>query len=216
MSDMFSVIASTMDDEHERNEGSRARIAATKRLEKRFLAYLSKASDATELDHRLAMIEAPAMKIVESACAEHRYAHPAKMFNEVVAALRAQAADVPTGDTYESERIDLGANDSGLQDEGSPKINMEKVPEGGLDPIEVPSVRHPLERQNIRDVPEYGDRHDGPEVADPTKGPRERVDAGEPMQPEHHVAPRTDTWSDKGNQASPVTSSVEPHWTVLD
>jgi hypothetical protein len=216
MSDMFSIIANTMDQENEREEGNRARIASTKRLERRFLSYLKKATSTDELDQRIAMIEQPARKAVKNACEEHCYSRPEELYGEVIASLR-EAAQPETGDTYQQERESLPSADaSGLGSEGSPKIDKGKVPADGLDPIDVKSVQHPLTNQSVKDVPEYGDRHDGPADADPTDSPRTTVDADSPMQPELTNGPNTDTWSDKGTQADPVTSHVEAKWSVLD
>jgi len=217
MSDMFSVIAHQMDSEKEQLEGSRARIAATKRLQRRFSSYLSKAQSSAELDQRMATIEKKALIYVKEACAEHGYDKHESLSKEVIAELRKQAEAVATGDTYQQEQVKLPSADaSGLGSEGSPKIDKKQVPAGGLDAIDVKSERHPLEHQNAKDGPDYKDlRHDGPKTADPTGGPREQVDADKAMQPEHSVAPNTDTWSDKGTQADGVTSSVESKWDVL-
>lgn len=214
MTGMFEVVASTMDAEHERLEGNRARIAATKRLEKRFLKYLSKAESEGEMNARLGLIEKPALAIVKSACEEHGYDNMETLHTEVLTALVKRA--VETGDSYTQETVDLPKADQTGLGEPSPKIDKKDVPNGGLSAIDVPSAAHPSETQNVSDTTEYGDRHDGPAVADPTKSPRETVDADTATQPEFHAAPNTDTWSDKGTQAEPVTSSVEAQWSVLD
>ena len=259
MSGMFEVIANTMNEEADLNEGNRARIAATKRLERRFARYLSKASSPSELEQRIAMIDKDAREIVVDACSEHRYAKVDSLYMEILANLRKQAngscvecqgdndtdqcvcsscqekpeirekyldkessfrtaADPAMGDTYTQKRVKLPTGDeTALGTKGSPEINKDKVPDGGLDTIAVPSVRHPSEQQNVTDTPDYDDlRHDGPKVADPTGGPREQVNAEKPMQPEFTPGPNTDTWSDKGTQTKPVTtSSVEAKWDVV-
>jgi hypothetical protein len=123
------------------------------------------------------------------------------------------AADVEDGDTYDQERVDLPkADKSGLSDVGSPKIDKSKVPGGmdgndtGLSPIDVPSKQHPVEQQDLGvDTPDYWS-----ELPDPSDTGK-RVDADTPMQPEHHVAPRTDTWTGTEGQAQAVTSK----WIVL-
>lgn len=220
MTGMFEVVASTMDAEQERLEGNRARIAATKRLEKRFLKYLSKAESEGEMKARLGLIEKPARAIVKSACEEHRYDNSETLYSEILSSLVKRA--VETGDTYTQETVDTPKASpdesfaSGLDREPSPKTDKKDVPSGGLSAVDVPSAAHPSETQSVADTPEYGDRHDGPENPDPTKSPREQVDADAAMQPELHAAPNTDTWSDKGTQAEPVTSSVEAQWSVLD
>lgn len=118
------------------------------------------------------------------------------------------AADVETGDTYAQERVDVATGP-----DASPKIDKGKSGDEtgwNLKPIEVPSERHPAEQQSATDRADYNS-----EDFDPSSPVRDRVDADAPMQPEHNVADKTETWTGTEGQASPVTSAVLSKWTVL-
>lgn len=118
------------------------------------------------------------------------------------------AADVETGDTYAQERVDVATGP-----DASPKIDKGKSGDEtgwNLKPIEVPSERHPSEQQSPTDRADYNS-----EDFDPSSPVRDRVDADTPMQPEHNVADKTETWTGTEGQASPVTSAVLSKWTVL-
>lgn len=123
------------------------------------------------------------------------------------------AADVETGDTYAQERVDLLANKTDGLGGPSPKIDKGKSGDEtgwNLEPIDVPSERHPTEQQSATDRADYTS-----EAFDPSSPVRDRVDADTPMQPEHNVADKTETWTGTEGQASPVTSAVLSKWTVL-
>jgi hypothetical protein len=62
------------------------------------------------------------------------------------------------GDSYERETVDLDAEKmTNSEPEPEPKMDTSKIPEEGLTPIEVPSVRNPVEQQSILDVPDWGE-----------------------------------------------------------
>jgi hypothetical protein len=122
------------------------------------------------------------------------------------------AADVPTGDTYEHERVSLPkAGPSGLADVGSPKIDKGRVPKDGLKPVDVPSKANPSEMQDIEQQADLDTQtNQGANgTPDPTLHPHERVNADSPMQPAETHGPGSQTFP-KGNMADPVTSK----WTV--
>lgn len=117
---------------------------------------------------------------------------------------------VETGDTYTQETVDLPkADESGLSDEPSGP-SMDSASAGDENhtsqkPIDIPSTRHNPEVQDITDHADYTKALDTP------SGVAKRVDADTPMQPEHHVAPDTQTWNGTKDQATPVTSK----WKVI-
>ena len=122
------------------------------------------------------------------------------------------AADVETGDTYAQERVDLPSSKDGLGDTGAVPTDKSKSGDNlgwDLKPIDVPSERNPVEKQQIHETPEYS--ADLPGVSDTGK----RIDAESPLQPEHNVADNTDTWTGTERQADPVTSAVLAKWSVL-
>jgi len=124
------------------------------------------------------------------------------------------AADTDEGDGYASERVDLPKADAdGLGDTGAVPTDRSKSGDHtgwDLPPIEVPSNKHQKEEQSAEDRAEYNS-----EDFDPSNPIRDRVDADAPIQPEFNVAPNTETWSDVGTQAAPVTSKVAK-WSVVD
>jgi hypothetical protein len=62
------------------------------------------------------------------------------------------------GDSYERETVDLDAEKmTNRESEPEPKMDTSKIPEEGLPPIEVPSVRAPTEQQSVYDVPDWGE-----------------------------------------------------------
>lgn len=119
------------------------------------------------------------------------------------------AAGVDTGDTYTQETVDLPkADDSGLSEDPSPKMDSASAGDENhtsQKPIDIPSTRHNPEVQDITDPADYTATLETP------SGVAKRVDADSPMQPEHHVAPGTDSWTGTKDQANPVTSK----WKVL-
>lgn len=123
---------------------------------------------------------------------------------------RVAAEDDRSGDSYQHERVDLPTADaSGLGDTGAVPTDKSKSGDQtgwNLEPIDVDSQRHPLEHQDAPDRAEYNSTD-----FDPSSPTRERVDADTAMQPEFTSAPNTETWSDAGTQASPVTSK----WSLL-
>lgn len=127
------------------------------------------------------------------------------------------AADVETGDTFVTERLDLGTDSgkNGVQDVGSPKIDKSQVPggggipgEGGLDAIDVPSNQHPSETQDMHETPDYWEPPIGPSETGKS------IDAQEPLAPETYAADNTDTWTGTEGQANPVTSKLSK-WQIL-
>lgn len=124
------------------------------------------------------------------------------------------SADVETGDTYTQERVDLPAADNLGLGGPSPKIDKGKSGDNtgwNLDPIEVPSKRHPKEDQALgQDYPDYGADLPGPSETG------KQISADSPLQPEFNVAPNTDTWSGTEGLATPVTSAVLAKWTVVE
>lgn len=132
----------------------------------------------------------------------------AQTFAMVTAAIKLAAEPSETGDSYWSEKLDLGSftSDDGISDVGSPKIDKGNsgTNEGWTLPkIDVPSERHPTEEQNILQPREWDKELPGP--SDTGK----RIDADSPLQPEFTTAPNTDTWSGTEGQASPVTSKFQ-------
>lgn len=118
------------------------------------------------------------------------------------------AEDDRSGDSYQHERVDLPSSETGLG-EPSPKIDKGKSGDQtgwNLEPIDVDSQKHPLTHQDAPQRAEYNSTD-----FDPSSPTRERVDADKAMQPEFTTAPNTETWSDAGTQASPVTSK----WHLL-
>ena len=125
----------------------------------------------------------------------------------------AAGVEVETGDTYAQDRVDLPSNKTDGLGGPSPKIDKGKSGDEtgwNLEPIDVPSERHPTEQQSATDRADYTS-----EDFDPSSPVRDRVDADTPMQPEHNVADKTETWTGTEGQASPVTSAVLSKWTVL-
>lgn len=127
------------------------------------------------------------------------------------------AAGVETGDTFVTEKLDLGdsSGKNGIQDVGSPKIDKSQVPGGGgipgedgLAAIEVPSKQHPLEQQDIHKTPDYWEAPGGPSETG------KAIDADTALQPEFNAAPDTQTWTGTEGQASPVTSKLAK-WQIL-
>lgn len=120
------------------------------------------------------------------------------------------AEDDRSGDSYQHERESLPSSDgTGLGDTGAvPTDKSKSGNETGwnLKPIDVDSQKHQLKHQ---DAPERADYNSAD--FDPSSPVRERVDADTAMQPEFTTGPNTETWSDAGTQASPVTSK----WTLL-
>jgi hypothetical protein len=125
------------------------------------------------------------------------------------------AAGVETGDSYATETVDLPKSDgTGL---GGPSPKIDKGPSGtnlgwDLEPIDVPSNRHPNDKQQIHQTPEY--KADLPGASDTGV----TIDASTPLQPEHNVAPNTETWTgtdEQLGQQNPVTSAKLAQWTVL-
>lgn len=120
------------------------------------------------------------------------------------------AEDDRSGDSYQHERESLPESDgTGLGDTGAVPTDRSKSGDQtgwNLEPIDVDSQRHQLEHQDAPQRAEYNN-----EDFDPSNPVRERVDADKPMQPEFTSGPDTQTWSDAGTQASPVTSK----WSLL-
>lgn len=120
-------------------------------------------------------------------------------------------AEVPTGDTYAQETVDLptataDGSTTGLADKGSPEIDESQVPEGGLDPIDVPSNAHKQEMQEIRPK----DFEEKLKEFDPAQSPvHDQVDPSKAIG-EEQVGDRTDTFGTPEGQASAVTSAAVP------
>lgn len=128
----------------------------------------------------------------------------------VVSAAIKLAADVETGDTYAQERVDLPSSKDGV---GGPSPKIDKSNSGtnlgwDTEAIDVPSDRHPTEKQQIHDTPEY--KADLPGASETGKS----ISADAPLQPEFNAADRTDTWTGTEGQADPVTSAVLAKWSV--
>lgn len=120
------------------------------------------------------------------------------------------AAEADYSDSYQGERESLPTSDgTGLGDTGAVPTDRSKSGDQtgwNLEPIDVDSQKHQLEHQDAPQRAEYNN-----EDFDPSNPVRERVDADKAMQPEFTKAPNTETWSDAGTQASPVTSK----WSLL-
>lgn len=120
------------------------------------------------------------------------------------------AADVETGDTFAQERQDLPKSDgTGLGDTGAVPTDKSKSGDNlgwDLKPIDVPSNFRSEEEQQIHDTPDY--KADLPGVSETGKS----ISADAPLQPEHNVADRTETWTGTEGQANPVTSK----WSVIN
>lgn len=112
------------------------------------------------------------------------------------------ASEVETGDSYQGERMKMpSADETGLGSEGSPKIDTERVPAGGLDAVDVDSKRNELTHQSVEDTANYDSKD-----FDPESPVRTRVDADKAMQPEYTKGPKTQTWTGTEGQADAVTS----------
>lgn len=136
---------------------------------------------------------------------------PAQVASVLTDAIRvaADASDIAE-DSYAQERVDLPSSKDGL---GGPSPKIDKSNSGDnlgwdLKPIDVPSDRHPTEKQQIHDTPDYKADLEG------ASGTGERVDADAAIQPEFNTGDRTDTWTGTEGQASPVTSSVLAKWAL--
>ena len=124
-----------------------------------------------------------------------------------------EGASVETGDTYVTETVDLPSSKDGL---GGPSPKIDKGPSGdnkgwSLPEIEVPSERHPVEKQQIHDTPDYS--ADLPGVSDTGKS----ISADAPLQPEFNTADNTETWTGTEGQADPVSNesiNVLSKWSV--
>jgi hypothetical protein len=109
----------------------------------------------------------------------------------------AMPGDQNAGDTYTGERQDVETD-----------TRPERNTSGEVD---VDSRRNPTEHQEIDHVPTDADLD-----SDPTQDKvTETIDADTPLGPEE-VGPKTDTFSDSGGQANPVTSAVSAKWRVSD
>jgi hypothetical protein len=121
-------------------------------------------------------------------------------------------ADVETGDSYQSETVSLPtADESGLGSEGSPKIDKGKSGDHtgwSLDPIDVKSERHRLEKQDVATKADYNN----PDF-DPSSPVRERQDATKATDPQNSGP--TKSWTGTEGQAEPVTSKLRK-WTVVN
>lgn len=118
-----------------------------------------------------------------------------------------KTAEFETG--YQSETVNLPSADaSGLGSEASPKID--KGTAGGLEPIDVGSVRNKLNVQDIsKDV-----KYDAAEI-DPSSPLRKTIDADKSLT-QDPVGQNTKTFGDQKNQADPVTSSAKlDNWLVV-
>lgn len=123
---------------------------------------------------------------------------------------RVAAEDDRSGDSYQHERESLPESDgTGLGDTGAVPTDRSKSGDQtgwNLEPIDVGSQKHQLEKQDAPQRAEYNN-----EDFDPGNPVRERVDADKAMQPEFTNGPDTQTWSDSSTQAAPVTSK----WSLL-
>ena len=128
-----------------------------------------------------------------------------------------EAADTDTDDSFQQERVDLPAADwSGL---GGPSPKMDKGTWTGLDPIDIGSKQHRLERQDPTDRADYtkgpftdqdgvgGYTSDQPSYTkEPVIEHGADIDKAMPQK----GGPHTDVFPNR-NQADPVTSS----WRVV-
>lgn len=239
MTGVFEVVAKQMDDEAERNEGTRARIAAKARVEERFAKYISAGTTKEERADRLSFVAAHVRQVVGEVAEEYGYEKVAELHQEMLQHLAGGAfcddckkfqcecgdddsedtkesstKTADHGDSYHTETVDLGTttSDEAWSQEGSPAINKSQVPEDGLDAIDVPSKRHPTEQQSVTKAPTAEELA----TADHAESDvATRVDADTPMQPEFTQG-EGGTWSGTDGQATPVTSSVEAKWSVTD
>jgi hypothetical protein len=120
-----------------------------------------------------------------------------------------KTAEFETG--YQSETVNLPSADaSGLGSEASPKID--KGTAGGLEAIDVGSVRNKLE---VQDLTENGSFDYSDAAVDPSSPLRKRIDADKSLT-QDPVGENTKTFGDQKNQADPVTSSAKlDNWLVV-
>lgn len=122
------------------------------------------------------------------------------------------AANTDTGDTYTQETVDLPkADQSGLDVDPTAKLDPSSAGDewsNSLPKIEVPSVRNPVEEQNVRDRADY-------RAPLEDSGVIETVDPGAGIQPEFNVAPNTETFPNT-DQANPVTAGMGGPGMVTD
>jgi hypothetical protein len=137
-----------------------------------------------------------------------------------VASWAVVAADVETGDNYQQERVDLPAADESGLGEPSPRIDKGKSGDHtgwDLDPIDVGSERHRLDKQDIAGGWKWErEGEDGPiSISNPDlNDPDFLKDGDSPVRT--HQSPedvsgadsgdRTKTWSGSEGQADAVTS----------
>ncbi len=200
MSDLFSVVAK-LDDENSRETGlRRAKIAAVSRVDSKFAKYVGSGDEAED---RIDFLRQDILDTVVAACNEHGISEKGdvqSVLNDAMASLRVADKD---GDSYAKETVTLPkADESGLGSP-SPAINKDKVPEKGLDPIDVPSSKNKGEMQEIAPT----DHLDKLKEFDPAHSPvHDQVDIESPIGDEQ-VGDRTKTFSTPEGQSSAVTSS---------
>lgn len=122
------------------------------------------------------------------------------------------------GDNYQGETIDMGdgkPTDSEIgTGDPSPKIDKSDLPESlRQEPIDVGSVRHPVERQSIQhDVADLGERP-GEAIEQARNEPLTKtVSVDEPIGSEQTGA-RTETWTEAQQQAVAARASK---WSIPD
>lgn len=240
MTDMFSAIAKDEDARSEATGNSRAKIAAVARASRKFASFVGTGPDREDKisfiqsdilatvvaaceEHgvtekaRIQSVLDDVMASLRSAKTEEEKAEEdeEQLDEEYEDRLKREAAnkvaEVPTGDTYHQEIVDLptataDGSTTGLADKGSPEINESQVPEGGLDPIDVPSNAHKQEMQEIRPK----DFEEKLKEFDPAQSPvHDQVDPSKPIG-EEQVGAQTGTFGTPEGQASAVTSAAEP------
>lgn len=246
MTDMFSVIASTEDESSRASGMSRAEISSVSRVTHKFAKFVSSSpAEAEERidflkqdilntvvaacgEHGISEredIQAVLTKAMDSLRAaskteEETEEEQEELDDEYEARLEREAstkvAEVPTGDTYHQETVDLptstaDGSTTGLGG-GVPEMSTGQVPESGLDPIDVPSNKNRGEMQEIRPK----DFEEKLVEFDPAHSPvHEQVDVDKPIG-EEQVGERTDTFSTPEGQASAVTSAAShtSRWRV--
>lgn len=88
MTDWLSAVFHDEEAEHNERAHGRALTAAKARVEKRYVAYLRKASTEKELDDRFAFINPALLQTVDEACQEHRFADAKPIYDATLAHLR--------------------------------------------------------------------------------------------------------------------------------
>lgn len=88
MSDLFGYLEKSENERDDRLSGSRAKLIAKQRVQKRFASYIDKASDDAERKARIQYLADDIVDTVKKACKEHDYANHREVIAEVLESLK--------------------------------------------------------------------------------------------------------------------------------